>query len=676
MKKGLYRRLAWTGIRKNKRLYVPYILTCIGMVMMFYIFAFLSSDRVMETMPGKAMLGSIMNMGCIVLIIFAAIFLFYTNSFLTRGRKKEFGLYNILGMGKKNLAKVLLWENLIVAGLAFTIGIVMGILFSKLAELGIINLTQGEITFSLQIDVSCIFFTLRVFAVIFFLIFLNVLRQIQLSKPIELLRSEHAGEKPPKANWVLAFLGAVILGTAYYIAVSIQDPVVALVWFFIAVIMVILGTYLLFISGSVAICRLLQKRKRYYYQSNHFVSLSSMIYRMKRNGAGLASICILCTMVLVMISSSMCLYIGKEDSLKAQYLRGMNLSAQIPDMTMMRAERLENVRHMVQEAVEEKKQSMENVLDYRCALMDARIEDGKILTDDVGLYEFEADSYANVWQVFVVPLEDYNEVMHQNETLEQGEVLLYTSRRDYTEDTVAFGASAPLKVKKTVPEFVEAAYGVEQVIPSMYVFVPDFEQQIAPMLSLADFVGNQMVRLKWYYGFDVQDQKAQMELGELLLKKLEENGAFEMHISLENRAEEQDDFYALYGGLFFLGILLGTVFICAAVLIIYYKQISEGYEDQARFGIMQKVGMTKKEIRKSINSQVLTVFFLPLIAAGVHLMFAFPIIYKLLMLFSLMNKVLLIGVTAGSFVVFGLFYGVVYHITSKAYYGIVSGAKE
>ena len=212
--------------------------------------------------------------------------------------------------------------------------------------------------------------------------------------------------------------------------------------------------------------------------------------------------------------------------------------------------------------------------------------------------------------------------------------------------------------------------------PTMYIFVSDLEEQIGPMMSLADFEGDQIVQLQWFYGFDVQDQRMQMELEDLLIQKMEEERAFGLHLLLKNRAAEQEDFYALYGGLFFLGILLGTVFICAAVLIIYYKQISEGYEDQTRFGIMQKVGMTKREIKKSINSQVLTVFFLPLVAAGVHLMFAFPIIYKMLMLFNLVNKTLLIGVTAGSFIVFGLFYGMVYHITSKAYYGIVSGAKE
>ena len=316
MKKGIYSRLALTGIKKNKKLYIPYILTCIGMVMMFYIITFLSSSDMMMNYPGGETMRGILGFGVYVIGFFAVIFLFYTNSFLVRRRKKEFGLYNILGMVKRNIARVMLWETLFIGAFSIVLGMALGVLFSKLAELVMVNIMSMDVTFGVTIDYKAIYYTVVLFAVIFFLILLNSLRQVHLSNPIALLHSENAGEKPPKANWFFAVLGVLILGCAYYLAVTIKDPVTTLAAFFFAVIMVIVATYLIFISGSVAFCKILQKKKNYYYKTNHFVSVSSMSYRMKRNGAGLASICILCTMVLVMISSTVCLYLGKEDSLR------------------------------------------------------------------------------------------------------------------------------------------------------------------------------------------------------------------------------------------------------------------------------------------------------------------------------------------------------------------------
>ena len=304
---GFYPKLALTGIRKNGRLYVPYLLTCICMVMMFYIIAFLSMNEGVGAMQGGETLQAMLSFGYYIMGVFSLIFLFYTNSFLIRRRKKEFGLYNILGMGKWNIARILVWESLIVTAVSLAGGLLCGVLFSKLAELVMVRMLGGQAAFNFTVDFSCIVQTVVLFAAIFLLILLKALRQIHVSNPVELLHSENVGEKPPKANWLVALVGAVLLGTAYVLAVTISDPISALVWFFVAVLMVILATYLLFIAGSVVFCKLLQKNKRYYYKTNHFVSVSSMMYRMKRNGAGLASICILSTMVLVMISSTMSL---------------------------------------------------------------------------------------------------------------------------------------------------------------------------------------------------------------------------------------------------------------------------------------------------------------------------------------------------------------------------------
>lgn len=506
MKTGFYPKLAFDGIRKNRRMYVPFICTCIGMVMMFYIISYLHYSDTIASMNGGQIMRSTLNLGSIVVGIFSCIFLFYTNSFLIRRRKKEFGLYHILGMGKLNIARILFWETLLTAVISLVLGIGFGILFSKLAELAMARLTHAQIIYSMHISPDSILFTLTVFGCIFILLFFNTLRQVHFSNAITLVKSESVGEKPPKGNILLGLLGMICLAAAYYLAVTVADPVSALGMFFIAVILVIVGTYLIMIASSVLFCRLLQKNKRYYYKANHFVSISSMAYRMKRNGAGLASICILATMVLVMLSTTVSLYFGNEKSVYFYW-------------------------H----------------------------------------YNFDTN------------LNRDDQILLAND------------------------------LSSTISDFFTQSYKQNTGI---------------------------------------------------------------MRCQFESRAANYEEFLADFGSLFYLAIVLSIVFLIAAVLIIYYKQISEGYEDQARFDIMQKVGMTKREIKKSINSQLLTVFFLPLVGAGIHLIFAFPMIRKILLLFNLTNLHLYTIVTLISFGAFALFYTIVYRITSNAYYHIVSGASN
>lgn len=367
MKRGLYRKLAWIGIGKNRRLYTPYILTCTGMVMMYYIVLFLSKSPLLDQMSGGGTISGMLGFGSWVIAVFALIFLFYTNSFLVRRRKKEFGLYNILGMGKRSIAGILCWETLMIAGIAFLAGSVSGIALSKLAELGLVNIIHGQVNYSVSVSFGALAQTFLMFAGIFLLIFLNTLRQIHASSPMALLRSENSGEKPPKANWIPGISGVLLLAAAYYLAVTIKDPVTAFVMFFAAVLMVIAGTYLLFIAGSVVFCRALQKNKNYYYKPNHFVSVSSMVYRMRRNGAGLASICILGTMVLVMISSTACLYIGAEDSLRTRYPREITADICLNDTAHMRSENIDHLRAVITETAKKNGTGQINVMDYRTA---------------------------------------------------------------------------------------------------------------------------------------------------------------------------------------------------------------------------------------------------------------------------------------------------------------------
>ncbi len=683
MKKGFYRTLAWSGIQKNRKLYLPYLLTCMGTIMMCYIISFLGTSSTFGSIPGGDTMQSFLELGFDVMAVFSSIFLFYTNSFLIRRRKKEFGLYNILGLGKKHLAVVLLLETFIVAGITLVGGLFFGILFSKLAELCLVKILAGTATFAFSVEPSSILHTVVLFAVIFALIFLNTLFQIQLTNPIQLLHSEHAGEKPPKANWFIAILGTLILAAAYYLAVEIQDPVAAIMVFFVAVVMVVIATYLLFIAGSVTLCRLLQKNKRYYYKTEHFVSVSSMVYRMKRNGAGLASICILCTMVLVMLSSTTCLYIGAEDSLRNRYPRNISLDATVSSTELLEGEQVKQTQDIIESVVQENGTEQQNILLYQTAAFGAAITGNQVRFDNQ-TYEEAIEAMADIWQVFVVPISDYNRLMNKQETLSTGEVILYTTKEvPYTQDTIQIGNSEPLKVKKQAEDFVDNGVDSMQIFPTMYLFVNDIDEITAPLSEYT--MGNRdesLVSFHWYYGFDLPcDDDTQIRIQQQLTEKTQqlkektgEDSYF--HIVIEGVAKERADFYGIYAGLFFLGIFLGIVFVFAAVLIIYYKQISEGYEDQSRFDIMRKVGMTKQEIRKSINSQILVVFFLPLVTAGMHLAFAFPLIRKLLMIFGVTNMSLLITTTVCCYAIFAIFYLLVYRTTSRSYYAIVSGMKD
>lgn len=675
MRGGFYIKLAWGSIVKNKRLYLPYILTCVGMVMMFYIVFFLGISDVIAGIAGGDQMQLILSWGEYVVGAFALIFLFYTNSFLMRRRKKEFGLYNILGMGKRNLARILVWETVLIGLIALVGGLAAGILFSKVAELAMVNILQGDVTFHLSLDADAIIATVLMFAVIFLLILLNSLRQIHLAKPVELLRSDAVGEKPPRANWFLALLGAVILAVAYYIAVTVENPVEAILWFFVAVIMVIVATYLLFVAGSVSLCRFLQKCRSYYYKPDHFVAVSSMTYRMKRNGAGLASICILCTMVLVMVSGTACLYVGTENSMRNRYPRNIDLDVRLYSAEQIRGQEVADLRKICQDAVKEHDTEMQDVLDYSAATFSGYLKDGYLETDVSSVTSFEATDYDNIWQVFVVPLEDYNRLMGTEEVLEPGEALMYTTKQDYDAEQITVEGQT-VRIVKKADDFVDNGTDSMQVISSLYLFVPDVAEYVAPLMELRDQYDNPIVNVHWYYAFDLPDpDEDQILLAESLREQLREYSMDNTvpSIIMESAAMERSGFYALYGGLFFLGILLGIVFVLGAVLIMYYKQVSEGYEDQSRFAIMQKVGMTKREIRRNVNSQVRIVFFLPLAAAGIHLCFAFPIMRRLLAAFALNDLKLLICVTAGSFLIFALAYLLVYRVTSRAYYKIVSG---
>lgn len=669
MNATFYRKFAFNGIAKNKKIYIPFILSASVMVLVQYLICFLVSDKEIKSLKGGDSLQQILAMGIPVVAIFATILLFYTSSFLIRRRKKEFGLYNILGMSKQNLAKVLLFETAITSGISIGGGLFAGIAFSKLIQLIMLNVLGTKGGFSLNIVPSSILLTLIVFVIIFLLIFFNSLRQIHMTSPVELLKSEAAGEKPPKANPVFAILGAILLGVGYYIAATIVEPIEALVFFFVAVILVIFGTLLLFVSGSVFVCKLLKRNSRYYYNKKHFVSISSMAYRMKRNGAGLATICILSTAVLVMLSSTVCLIAGGEDLFAKRYPREI-----VIDTSSNKPEDINKLKQIANDTAIQCGSTPRNQLEYSYSNIIARLNGNNAVIHNENNLSL---SNGSIMGLLIISLEDYNRINNTNETLAKDEVLLGSSMLDYNHSNILLEGRVELRIKKQIEKLTPNGVAAMQTFPVLHLVVNDIDGLIAEITS--GQVNSSQIIKSYFYGFDTEgDSTARLSFFDSYFEKLNsiisdsESGFSDITFLFESREEERASYFSLYNGLFFLAILLGVVCVGAAVLIMYYKQITEGFEDKSRFAIMQKVGMTKKEISKSVNSQMLTVFFAPLIGAGIHMLAAFHIIWILLTVFGLTNSMTLILITLGCYLVFCILYTMVYFMTSRSYYKIVS----
>lgn len=675
MNKRLYAKLAFDGIRKNRQMYFPYIMTCVAMVTMYYIMSFLQISDALDNSFGSGTIRMILGLGTWVIAIFSSIFLFYTNSFLIRRRKKEFGLYNILGMGKRNIAVILFFETLIVYVFSLVTGLLIGIAFSKMAELALAHAIKGEINYRITLSLHAIYMAVILFGCIFILLFINSIRQVRHSSAVSLLKSENVGEKPPKGNVLLGVLGILLIVSGYCISVGIDNPVMALMVFFVAVLLVIVGTYLLMIAGSVMFCRLLQKNKGYYYKPEHFVSVSSMVYRMKRNGAGLASICILATMVLVMISSTTTLYTNSEDMLHIHYPSEINVRMQYSILDEGVLGDIESVRGEIENICRENGVEPINVVSYSTATITGQIQGTLVETDRTAVNEWTTVSLSDVAMFYFISADDYNRLSGSNVRLNDGETLMISSKFNYKNDTISFRDGREFTIADRVQKPKDMTTGMEYLFSVIYLVVPDVGSAVEGLDVLYDVTGIQRMSFESYYHFDTgMEKNAQTALS----RSLSDEVSSEVHnydsMVIDDRESNRDDFYSTFGGLFYLGIVLSFVFLTAAVLIIYYKQISEGYEDEKRFDIMQKVGMTKREIRRSIDSQLLTVFFLPLMLAGLHLAFAMPIVSKMLIMFGMANTKMFVITAAASFCVFALFYAVVYKITSNAYYRIVSGA--
>lgn len=676
MKAGFYPKMAVSGMRKNGRLYVPYIATCILMVSVFYIMHLLGFSNILEGFAGAGTARDMLRLGTVVMAVFGTIFLFYTQSTLIKGRLKEFGLYSVLGMNRRNLGKIIFFETLITWFTAVTGGIAIGIGLSKLAELGFRKMIGIGSSYKFIISWQSILTTVIVYSFIFFLIFLNAARKVRFSRAINLIHSDKTGEKPPKANWFIGITGLLIMLSGYVIALKIEQPLSALIWFFVAVILIIIGTYITLIAGSVLLCRILQKNKKYYYKTNHFVSVSSMAYRMKRNGAGLASICILLTMVLVIMSSTSSLYLNREEVLHNHYPRQINCSANNYGFSEDYEKTASKLEDEIIKKANEFGTEAKDIISISYCDISGYFENGKLNVDINPLEMTTTIDYDKVTVAYFISLEDYNGLTGKEEVLSNGEVLVAVNGNLPFEDSISIG-SETFKVAKKISsnEGNLKNIGMNGLVSSLIIVTDDFNGVASRFKDISDYRGEPMLVWEWKFAFDTGlDESQEQEFNNRLRSYIRDElytGDFYL-VRSECRSEQRDDFVKTFGGLFFLGILLSVIFLVSCVLIIYYKQISEGFEDQSRFGIMQKVGMTKEDIRNSINSQMLTVFIIPIILACIHLATVLPIVHKLLMLFG-HNNVPLLLISAGICVlVCGVFYAAIYKVTSNAYYKIVA----
>lgn len=687
MRGTIYSRLAWTNIRKNRKTYLPYMVSAIGMVMMFFLTINLSMDPQVATFEEGNWMQLILRLGAIVIGLFSVIFLFYTNSFLMKRRKTELGLYHVLGMGKTHIARVLLCENLLTAIISIGVGAIGGMVFSKAAQVLLLRMMGRGIDYVFTLQPPALAYSVILFAAIFALIYGKSVIEISRQSTIDLLYSKAQGEREPRANFVLALLGLLFLGAGYVLAMTVKHPADAIMTFFIAVIAVIIGTYCTFIAGSVALLKLLRKNKNYYYQTSHFIATSSMIFRMKKHGAGLASICILSTMVLVMISSTACLYFGAQDAINAAYPRDLEATigmSEANDATFAAAG--EDLDRLLAASLQKQGLKAKNEIRYTLCSFYGQIEDG-VLTP---LAEYTADGYA----CKVMTVEEYNENFGTQVQLKRSQLLYKMNEGSLREDILTLADKRYAVVGKAealVLRGVDAA----DLSDIVYLVVSDRSEFDRIVQALRHSAAAESFRLVNCRALNLTEPNgsaasetrisaAEEELRREVLEMQDKPDTAigshkgnqpvyaSMDMNFRTKGSAMETFTNLYGGLFFLGILLSLAFLGATVMIMYYKQITEGYDDKERFHILRDVGMSDREIRRSIRDQVRKVFFIPLLGAGLHIAFAFHIIKLMIKVFGISNTSLLIYTTLASFLLFAAFYIVVYLITSRAYYKIVA----
>lgn len=632
-----YLKLALGNIKKNKKLYSSYFISTIFSIALYFIIKTVGNS---PTLKGQDSITMFLNLGGYVIALFSLIFLFYTNSFVIKNRKKEISLYHILGMEKRNVRSMMLLETIVIALISLVSGIVIGMLLSQITSVIILRIIHKSIHFSLIFSIDAFIKTIIIFSIIFFLSLIYNISVVVRSNPIELLKGQNIGEKEPKTKIFLTLLGIIALGAGYYIALSITDPMQAMALFFVAVILVMIGTYCLFTAGSIALLKFLKSRRNFYYQPTHFTSISGLLYRMKQNAVGLANICILCTCVLVTLSSTICLYNGIQDSVDRHcYMDG--------NIIINNSTHPEQVYQDVKEALKGKKYNTLYslpVYSYNAQLKKNQV---KLNTYD----------YNNLACVNIVSLEDYNHHLHQNISLDSSEALLY-SYENYDYRTITL-QGVPFTIKEQIKN---------RQVQTNHCYASHNLTIILTENTLKQF---HLKNQTYFIGFNASNKVVKETINKIFDVDYTNSLGENYFLRSQNSFEDEKVIYEIYSSLLFIGIFLSIMFLVAAIVIIYNKQISEGFEDQNKFEILQNVGMSQKEVKQTIQFQVLIFFFVPLIVAIIHLAFAYPLILRILKRLLQSDKNIYLVSTAGCIIGLVIIYTIVYLMTSKAYYRIV-----
>ena len=657
MRKGsFYPHLALVNLTRNGQFYLPYLLSCGGTAAMFYIVAYLTKSDLIANVRGAAYIQSLMALGCMIIALFSIVLMLYANNFVMKRRRRELGLYHVLGMEKRHTAHLLFWETFLCALAAIAGGLTAGILFSKLVLLLLLRLTNLPVQFGFDISPGAIGQTIVLFGFLFLLTLLSNLVRLGRSKPIELLHSDHTGEKEPRTKWVLAALGLAALLGGYWISLTVKDPISAMLLFFVAVFLVIIGTFCLFTAGSIAVLKRLRANRAFYYQPQHFTAVSGMLYRMKQNAVGLANICILSTMVLVTVSTTVSLYAGLEGALERMYPYDVDVVQSLDEVPPEQETALnEDTLERVQTAAADAGRKVE-LLRWSTP------------GDTVGYYT--GNTFTLVAQegvsteIRLLTADDYGRLTGHTVDLEPEEVLVQAENLDlpdtfYIEDL-------PFHIAGTIMDFPRYNSSILISGQTAQLFLVVADETVVSAISDRDA---SRVHREFRVQVDLDGTEEEKLAFVDPLLAADANDVY----SVISHQDNAVDLYTMYGGFLFLGVFLGLLFLLSTVLIIYYKQISEGYEDQRRYQIMQQVGMSPREVRSSIRSQVLLVFFLPLVTAGIHVAAAFPMLCKLLELFNLFDVRLFALCAAGTLLVFCAIYALVYGLTTRTYSRIVGG---
>lgn len=667
----LYFKLAKTNLSNNKPFYIPYIISSIITVAMLYMMSFLSDNKGLNKIMGADSLATIFRLGVGIIVIFSYIFLFYINSFIIKRRKKEIGVYNILGMEKRHLSKVLFVETMYSAVISLVCGIIVGIVFSKFILMVLYGIIGIHKTVEFFVNIHGIILCVVSFGILFLLTFLYNFMQIKLANPIELLRGTNVGEREPKTKIFMTIVGVVCLAIAYYIAITTENPLNVLTLFFVAVLLVIIGTFALFTAGSIALLKLLRNNKKFYYNKRHFMAVSGMLYRMKQNAAGLASICILSTMVLVVISTTVSMYVGIQDELMARYPNDVCVTVDYNSVIDKSSE----IEKAIFDEIDSAEVKNKKAFSYLSVFVGQK---GDNFTTDK-----EHLSYQNSYLFYILSKDDFikrdNSFKDKIGNISKGEAVVVLNKKYDKKDIKIFGKN--YKVNKSFEHMEDNDLYMISTLNGLGYIILDNDESVQELYDMqekmlgkgANYYTNK-IRFDFKSGNKKQKAAAYKKIDNAVKKYFKENKNDKKEISsywVESRQENEQNFYLLYGGLFFLGIFLGTMFLIVTVMIIFYKQITEGYDDRERYQILEKVGMSSREVKDTIKSQIRIVFVLPIFAAAVHVTAAFPMVNRILKMLNLNNEKLFAGCLAATIIVFAVIYYLVFKVTSRAYYKIV-----